>query len=219
MEQIKVESNDTTIVLPSNDIKISTESIGGAMYATVYLNALQPGFATITFREKDESQQPQSEQPVFIYKNPEFLRSFLSIHVLSSSQCDEQFGVIFDDFANRNVSQQSVSANNVPTANPLLMMSGSQQRGKQDSNYKNGKNWQHSKTAKDLHKNSNSMYAAIGALILLIIICCSWGNWQHIFMGGAPNENYSNMVDPPPAAFNPYARMNDTINQSNQWQM
>merc|ERR1711933_508984 len=132
-------------------------------------------------------------------------------------ECDRQFGVIFDEYSKRNVSVRNKEFESIAAVNVAPVSSNPT---KQDSNYKNGKNWQHSQTAKSLRAtNNNSMYAVIAALILLIIVCCSWGNVGHIF-GIDGGLNQSNMsTNPPPAAFNPYARMNDTINQSNQWQM
>merc|ERR1712039_727819 len=112
-----------------------------------------------------------------------------------------------------NMSQAAISSANLPSVSTM----NSAQQTKQDSNYKNGKNWQ-SNTAKTLNKNSNSMYAVCGAVILLLIICCSWGSCQDILFG-ASKGNQSNYGDLPPAAFNPYARLNhlnDSINQSNQ---
>jgi len=216
MEQCKVESNDTTIVLPSQQIKVSTESGGGAMTATVYLNALQPGFATITFREKMVDSQSDGggnlakdlkNSPLFIFKNPDFLRTFLSIRVLSSAECNEQFGVMFDggdEYSNLNVSsshtQQTAAANVIASTLKAKVERKKAQQTVSLQSTKQGK------------ARSNSMYAVIGAVILLIIICCSWS-------GLISSTQSSNRNELPPAAFNPYARMNDTINQSNQWQM
>lgn len=103
MEQCKAVSNDTTIVDARKEIKIGTDRVGGAMYASVQLDALQPGYATITFQgEKD----PQSENGVqstqskgdYVMDDPNFLRTFLTIRVLSTAECEAQFGVHFVDF-------------------------------------------------------------------------------------------------------------------------
>merc|ERR1712154_59972 len=98
--------------------------------------------------------------------------------------------------------------------------------------YKNGRNWK-AKTVKTMPmKSSKSMMAVFGLVVLLMIIVCSWGNCQNIIFGQTTQQsntggalgqysmhNTSNS-SLPPAAFNPYAPVqDDIINQSNSWQM
>jgi len=112
--QCRVESNDTSIVTPQKCVSLGRESMGGAMYATVLLEARQPGFATLTFREQDVSVSvSQSAEPVlkaeeadrdrdsemYVFDDPQFLRTFATIRVVDSTQCMAHFGVRFADEA------------------------------------------------------------------------------------------------------------------------
>ena len=200
MDQVKVVSNDTTIVLPGKDITIREETIGGPMYATVQLDALQPGFATITFREKDvisqksNSAQSQSSE-IYVYDDPEFLRTFLTIRVVSTSECESQFGVIFTD--------QTIAANDtIKFKTPSQFEMDKTVRMEQDNNYKNGKNWQ-AQTAKSLPA-SKTMIAVVLIFALVLIILFSWGcGIGDIFTN---NNQFDNNA---PAQWNPYAQVEE----------
>eukprot|EP01084_Bolivina_argentea_P162128 282176_1 len=98
IDHIIVESNDSSIIfVPNNQIKISNEKNGGPMYATIQLYAAQNGYATIMLREvlsssigseirsqtQSSSQSSSSSSSKYIHESPDFLRTFLQIHVLS----------------------------------------------------------------------------------------------------------------------------------------
>jgi len=201
MDQVKVVSNDTTIVLPGKDITIREETIGGPMYATVQLDALQPGFATITFREKDvisqksNSAQSQSSE-IYVYDDPKFLRTFLTIHVVSTSECESQFGVIFTDeiiVANETIKFKTQSK----------FEKDKTVRMDQDNNYKNGKNWQ-AQTAKTLPA-SKTMIAVVLISLLVVIICLTWGcGFANAFTSGNQFDDGNAS-----AYFNPYAQVEE----------
>merc|ERR1712154_354008 len=231
MEQYKVVSNDTTIISPRKEIKISTENIGGAMYATVHLDALQAGYATITFREKDilsQQQQQQQSSSLYVYDNPTFLRTFLTVHVLSTSECDQYFGVFY-----QSDSKQTQTINNQTKTKKQIELATKKKKKTAESmelDYKNGRNWK-AKTVKTMPmKSSKSMMAVFGLVVLLMIIVCSWGNCQNIIFGQTTQQSNTGTLGQysmntsnsslPPAAFNPYAPVqDDIINQSNSWQM
>jgi len=218
MDQIKVVSNDTTIVLPRKDITIREENIGGPMYATVQLDALQPGFATITFREKDVSVSSSSDinkpaqSEIYVYDDPQFLRTFLTIHVLSSSDCVDYFGIKFsDDIITRNETSRSEVRFAAQTgATQDMRFTTTSQTRRQDSNYKNGKNWQPNKTAKSLPTTSKGMIAFFCIVLLMIIIGCTWGGNGFGAILMSSNSSYDDSLAPS-ATFNPYAPVQDQI--------
>eukprot|EP01083_Nonionella_stella_P015319 42851_1 len=187
MDDVKVVSNDTTVVLPREEIKISTLDIGGAMYATVHLDAFQPGYATITFREKDV-QSTSSSQHQYVYDDPTFLRTFLTIHVLSTAECEASFGVTFAH------EEDEKEYKNDTTMSEF----------EDEKDYKNGKNWQPN-TAKLPAKDSNVLAAIFGVVIFVCIAGCTWGSCGGLCAINGPNNDDDQLYPGalPPAAFNP----------------
>merc|ERR1719474_1376775 len=175
MEQCKAVSNDTSIVDALKEIKIGTDRVGGAMYAAVELNALQPGYATITFQgEKDQDGVLQSAQrerrDFYVNDNPNFLRPFLTIRVLSSRECEAQFGVHFvaESGSVKNESgrsQQGLGTHSKGTRSPQnIRQSPSVSTVAMDAHGGDGSWWMRNKNA-------------IGMVLvtaLLAIVCCGW---------------------------------------------
>jgi len=97
----RVDSNDTSIVAPHKCQMTQNEN--GAMFATVVLEAKQRGFATLTFREQSKEVSPSKEtsttSEMYIFEDPQFLRTFATMRVVDSAECVRHFGVRFADEA------------------------------------------------------------------------------------------------------------------------
>jgi len=181
MEQCKAVSNDSAIVAARKEIQIGTDRVGGAVYAAVQLDALQPGFATITFQgEKDPlsvaaAPSPAQSRDFYVNDDPTFLRTFLTIRVLSAVECEAQFGVHFVDSGSvsRNDSAQSPQRNDV-RAKPQQQ----QQDGRRNAAERARRRAATATVA--LEKEAGWRVAnrnAIGALlvaVLVVIVGCGW---------------------------------------------
>ncbi len=231
MGECRVESNDTTIIKPAKDILFGTDSIGGPMYGEVQLDALQAGYATVTFREKNENENKNkkplsADSDLYVYDDPEFLRTFLTVHVLSSSECESQFGVSYLDSvgpaaagSNGTLSRMDKMEEGAPTMNSMKM--------KMQREHK----WQSSNTKMHSKSKSNSSGKGMAAiclvlvLVLVVIVCCSWSqSWFRVdtasssssgtlsssfMLGGNDNGNIS--------MFNPLANVNLNQSQNNPY--
>ena len=196
MEMCKAVSNDTTIVDARKEVKIGTDRVGGAMYATVQLDALQPGYATITFQgEKDShiSMMHSSEEGTDYYVNddPNFLRTFLTIRVLSAVECQTQFGVHFLD-TNGAAKNKSVR--------------GSTQRVEAFNERKQNVNAPSSvgavaMEAQDGWFQQNRLAVVMTLMVAAVFFgCCCWNN---LFLNGNLNTAAVNQGRHHAAQFNP----------------
>jgi len=216
MDQIKVISNDTSVILPAKDIQIREESAdsGGAMFATVHLHAAQPGFAVLTFREKDIDPSTPTLAEIYVYDDPKFLRSFVTIQVVSSAECRAMFGVEFaaDDVWPMPHAHTAVLANGTAAVHVKRKSSSpaAASSSTQDLDYKNGRNWK-AKTWSNafsmVNSNNNNLVGLCMVVLLLLVIVCSWGrSCVDALFGSTQYQNHPST----PATFNPYAALQDS---------
>merc|ERR1712154_582803 len=118
------------------------------------------------------------------YDNPTFLRTFLTVHVLSTSECDEYFGVFY-----QSDSKQTQTINNQTKTKKQIELATKKKTESMELDYKNGRNLK-AKTVKTMPmKSSKSMMAVFGLVVLLMIIVCSWGNCQNIIFGQTTQQS------------------------------
>jgi len=204
--QCRVESNDTSIVAPHKCVAVQQGDVaGGPMYAQVVLEAKLPGFATLTFREQDVSRSEdvmKAEQTsaaaaeMYVFDDPQFLRTFATIRVVDESECLRHFGVRFVD--------EATGANETLRAN--VKAAGASQ-------WEDGAGMSFEGLVMSVGAMgywTRLMCAVAGVLFVLYMI---WPSGVGRVVGGGAGRGVDDDVNP--AAFNPLQNLN--LSQNNPY--